>query len=326
MYGLTDIIGTNFPIEMLPDDIKDIAYKEGNTLLLVTFSDGISSDETLETITQMRENTSEKCKISGMSSIILDTRNLSNSEIAIYVIIAVALCIVVLQLALDSYFAPVLLLLNIGIAVLYNMGSNIFLGEISYITKAISSVLQLGVTMDFAIFLYHSYKAEKEKNSNIEEAMSVAICKTATSVIGSSLTTIAGFLALCSMNLTLGRDIGLVMAKGVLIGVICVITILPAMLLQCDKLIEKTRHKEILPKFTALKNFNIKHYKLIIVMFVLILPFAIFGYTNTDVYYNLDKSLPKDLPGVSATNILQEKFGIVSTEVALVNKIGRAHV
>ena len=305
---------------MLPDDIKDIAYKEGNTLLLVTFSDGISSDETLETITQMRENTSEKCKISGMSSIILDTRNLSNSEIAIYVIIAVALCIVVLQLALDSYFAPVLLLLNIGIAVLYNMGSNIFLGEISYITKAISSVLQLGVTMDFAIFLYHSYKAEKEKNSNIEEAMSVAICKTATSVIGSSLTTIAGFLALCSMNLTLGRDIGLVMAKGVLIGVICVITILPAMLLQCDKLIEKTRHKEILPKFTALKNFNIKHYKLIIVMFVLILPFAIFGYTNTDVYYNLDKSLPKDLPGVSATNILQEKFGIVSTEVALVNK------
>ena len=305
---------------MLPDDIKDIAYKEGNTLLLVTFSDGISSDETLETITQMRENTSEKCKISGMSSIILDTRNLSNSEIAIYVIIAVALCIVVLQLALDSYFAPVLLLLNIGIAVLYNMGSNIFLGEISYITKAISSVLQLGVTMDFAIFLYHSYKAEKEKNSNIEEAMSVEICKTATSVIGSSLTTIAGFLALCSMNLTLGRDIGLVMAKGVLIGVICVITILPAMLLQCDKLIEKTRHKEILPKFTALKNFNIKHYKLIIVMFVLILPFAIFGYTNTDVYYNLDKSLPKDLPGVSATNILQEKFGIVSTEVALVNK------
>ena len=318
VIGLTDIIGINFPVEMLPDEIRDIAYRDNDTLFLVTFGDGISSDETLETITKMREMTSEQCKISGMSSVILDTRNLSNSEIAIYVIIAVVLCIIILQVALDSYFAPLLLLLNIGIAILYNMGSNIFLGEISYITKAISAVLQLGVTMDFAIFLYHSYKAEKEKNANKEQAMANAICQTATSVVGSSLTTIAGFLALCSMNLTLGKDIGIVMAKGVLFGLICVITVLPAMLLQFDKAIEKTKHKEILPKFTGLKNFNIKYHKAIIVIALIILPFAIYGYTHTGVYYNLDKSLPNDLPGVEATNILQEKFGIVSTEVALV--------
>ncbi|MCI9246892.1 MAG: MMPL family transporter [Clostridia bacterium] len=318
VIGLTDVIGTNFPVEMLPDEIRDIAYRDNDTLFLVTFSEGISSDETLETITKMREITNEQCKISGMSSVILDTRNLSNSEIAIYVMIAVALCIIILQIALDSYFAPFLLLLNIGIAILYNMGSNIFLGEISYITKAISSVLQLGVTMDFAIFLYHSYKAEKEKSQNKEQAMANAICQTATSVVGSSLTTIAGFLALCSMNLTLGKDIGIVMAKGVLFGLICVITVLPAMLLQFDKAIEKTKHKEILPKFTGIKNFNIKHHKAIIVIALIILPFAIYGYTHTGVYYNLDKSLPDDLPGVAATNVLQEKFGIVSTEVALV--------
>lgn len=318
VIGLTDIMGTNFPAEMLPDEIRDIAYRDNDTLFLVTFGDGISSDETLETITKMREIASEQCKISGMSSVILDTRDLSNSEIAIYVMIAVILCIIILQVALDSYFAPFLLLINIGIAILYNMGSNIFLGEISYITKAISAVLQLGVTMDFAIFLYHSYKAEKEKNQNKEQAMANAICQTAASVVGSSLTTIAGFLALCSMNLTLGKDIGIVMAKGVLFGLICVITVLPAMLLQFDKLIEKTKHKEILPKFTGLKNFNIKYHKAIIVIALIILPFAIYGYTHTGVYYNLDKSLPEDLPGVAATNILQEKFGIVSTEVALV--------
>lgn len=318
VIGLTDVIGTNFPAEMLPDEIRDIAYRDNDTLFLVTFGDGISSDETLETITKMREIASEQCKISGMSSVILDTRDLSNSEIAIYVMIAVILCIIILQIALDSYFAPFLLLMNIGIAILYNMGSNIFLGEISYITKAISAVLQLGVTMDFAIFLYHSYKAEKEKSQSKEQAMANAICQTATSVVGSSLTTIAGFLALCSMNLTLGKDIGIVMAKGVLFGLICVITVLPAMLLQFDKLIEKTKHKEILPKFTGLKNFNIKYHKAIIVIALIILPFAIYGYTHTGVYYNLDKSLPEELPGVAATNILQEKFGIVSTEVALV--------
>ncbi len=320
VIGIADVLGTSIPTEMIPSEIKDKIYKEGDTVLLVTFKDSISSDTTMKTIETLREITTEQCKISGMSATILDTRDLSNSEIAIYVIIAVILCIIILQIALDSYIAPLLLLVNIGIAILYNMGTNIFLGQISYITKAISAVLQLGVTMDFAIFLYHSYKAEQENYKNKKEAMAHAIRKTMTSVIGSSLTTIAGFLALCSMNLTLGKDIGLVMAKGVLLGVICVITVLPAMLLTFDKLIEKTKHKEILPKFIGIKNFTIKHYKAIIILFILILPIAIYGYRHTEIYYNLDKSLPTTLKSVEANNTLKEKFNIVSAEVLLIDK------
>ena len=194
------------------------------------------------------------------------------------------------------------------------------MGEISYITKAISSVLQLGVTMDFAIFLYHSYMQEKQICNNINDAMANAISKTLLSVVGSSLTTVAGFLALCSMNLTLGKDIGIVMAKGVIMGVICVVTVLPAMILECNHLIEKTKHKQIIPKFTGIKNFVIKHYKAVIVAFVIILPIAFYGYKNTDIYYNLDKSLPNTLESISANNELKEKFNMVSMELLLVDK------
>lgn len=320
VIGIADIMGTNIPTQILPEEIKDKIYKNGDTVLFTTFKDSISSDSTMETIQQLREITNEQCKISGMSATILDTRDLSNSEIAIYVIIAVILCIIILQIALDSYVAPILLLVNIGIAILYNMGTNIFMGQISYITKAISSVLQLGVTMDFAIFLYHSYKEEQKNYHNKNEAMAHAISQTMVSVVGSSLTTIAGFLALCSMNLTLGKDIGIVMAKGVLLGVICVITVLPAMLLSFDKLIEKTTHKEIMPKFVGIKNFTIKHYKAIIILFIIILPIAFYGYTHTEVYYNLDKSLPETLKSVEANHTLKEKFNIVSAEVLLIDK------
>ncbi len=305
---------------MIPDELKDKIYKDGDTLLFVTFQDSISADTTMQTIETLRNITNEQCKISGMSATILDTRDLSNAEIAIYVVIAVILCIIILQIALDSYIAPILLLLNIGIAILYNMGTNIFLGQISYITKAISAVLQLGVTMDFAIFLYHSYQAEQKNYKDKNEAMAHAISKTMGAVIGSSLTTIAGFLALCSMNLTLGKDIGIVMAKGVLLGVISVITILPAFILILDKLIEKTKHKQYMPKFQTITNFTIKHYKAIIVTFIIILPIAFYGYTHAEVYYNLDKSLPKTLQSVEANNTLKEKFNIVSAEVVLVNK------
>ena len=325
VVGVSDILGTNIPVEMIPDDIKDKVYKDGTTALLVTFKEGISSDKTLETIEILRSMTDKQCKISGMSATVLDTRDLSNSEVVIYVAIAVVLCFIILQLALDSYVAPVFLLLNIGIAILYNMGTNIFLGEISYITKAISAVLQLGVTMDFAIFLYHSYIAEKEKTQDKEEAMAQAISKTFVSVIGSSLTTIAGFLALCSMHLTLGKDIGLVMAKGVLFGLICVVTVLPALILTFDKSIEKTKHKEIMPKFKHLKDFNIKHCWAIIAVFVIVLPFAVWGYTHTEVYYNLDKSLPKTLPSIEANTELKEKFNMVSTEIALIDKSVPTH-
>ncbi len=320
VVGLTDIIGTDVPLEMLPDEIKDKLYKDNTTPVLVTFKDGISEDTTMETVEKLREISNENCKISGMTATVLDTRNLSDSEVIIYVMIAVALCLIILQLALDSYLAPVLMLLNIGMAVLYNMGTNAFLGQTSYITKAISAVLQLGVTMDFAIFLYHSYKAEKEKASNNDEAMATAIAKTLVSVLGSSLTTIAGFLALCSMNLTLGKDIGLVMAKGVLIGVITAVTTLPAMLLVFDKWVEKTKHKEILPRFEKVKNFNLKHYKAILVAFIVILPFAVYGYTHTENYYNLSKSLPDTLNSIQANNELKDKFDMVSTELLLVDK------
>lgn len=320
VVGLTDIIGTDVPLEMLPDEIKDKLYKDNTTPVLVTFKDGISEDTTMETVEKLREISNENCKISGMTATVLDTRNLSDSEVIIYVMIAVALCLIILQLALDSYLAPVLMLLNIGMAVLYNMGTNVFLGQTSYITKAISAVLQLGVTMDFAIFLYHSYKEEKEKVSNNNQAMATAIAKTLVSVLGSSLTTIAGFLALCSMNLTLGKDIGLVMAKGVLIGVITAVTTLPAMLLVFDKWVEKTKHKEILPRFEKVKNFNLKHYKAILVAFIGILPFAVYGYTHTESYYNLSKSLPDTLNSIQANNELKDKFDMVSTELLLVDK------
>jgi hypothetical protein len=315
-----DVLGSSIPVEMLPDEIQDKAYKDGSTIMLATFKAGISDDETLKTIETLREITDERCKISGMSAVVLDTRDLSNSEIVIYVVIAVILCLIILQIALDSYFVPFLLLANIGIAILYNMGTNIFLGQISYITKAISAVLQLGVTMDFAIFLYHSYMDEKKEHEDINEAMSIAISKTLVAVVGSSLTTIAGFLALCSMDLTLGKDIGIVMAKGVFLGVISVVTILPAMILQFNNLIEKTKHKSIMPKFTKVKDFAIKHYKLIIVCFIVILPIAYYGYTNTEIYYNLDKSLPRTLDSIVANTELKEKFNMVSTELILCDK------
>lgn len=318
--SIYDITGTAIPKEALPDEIKNKVYSDDSTLILVTMKDGISTDATLDAIKEIREVTGEQCKVASMSGVILDTKNLSDSEVTIYVLIAVALCLVILQLALNSYFAPFLILLNIGIAIVYNMGTNFFLGEISYITKAISAVLQLGVTMDFAIFLYHSYLQEKEHAKNNDEAMSIAIGKTMVSVVGSSITTIAGFLALCSMRLALGKDIGIVMAKGVLIGLICAITILPSLILVFDKAITKTKHKEILPKFVHLKNFNIKHYKALIVVFIAILPFAIWGYTHTQVYYNLDSSLPDTLLSVQANKELKEKFDIVTTEVLLVDK------
>lgn len=320
VISIADIIGTEVPREMLPEKVQDKIYQEDKTIMLVTFKEQISSDATIQSVEELRSITDERCKISGMTSTLLDTRDLSSSEIVIYVVIAVILCLIILQIALDSYFAPILLLLNIGIAILYNMGSNIFLGEISYITKAISSVLQLGVTMDFAIFLYHSYKDEKEKMVDKEEAMATAISKTFSSVLGSSLTTIAGFLALCSMDLELGKDIGIVMAKGVLLGVISVVTVLPAMILTFDKQIEKTRHKEILPRFTRIKDFIIKHHKAIAVLFILILPIAFYGYSHTEVYYNLDKSLPTSLESVQANTALKEDFNMVSMEMLLVDK------
>lgn len=316
--SMADVLGDTIPKEVLPDRIKDVAYRDNTTVMMVTFKDGISDDKTIEAIQKIRDITDERCEISGMSAIILDTQNIFNQEFMIYVIIAVILCLIVLELTLDSYVAPVFLLLNIGFAILYNMGTNIFLGEISYITKAIAAVLQLGVTTDFAIFLYHSYLHEKESGKDNESAMADAIATTIGSVFGSSITTVAGFLALCGMNLTLGADIGIVMAKGVVFGVICVVTVLPAMILCFNGLIEKTKHKVIFPQFTGVKNFVMKHYKAIIIVFLLILPIAFYGYRRTEIYYNLDSKLPDTLESVKANNDLQDKFDMVSIEMILV--------
>ena len=317
--SIADVTGEEFPIEMLPDEVINRVYKNEETLLLVTFTDAISSDETMLSIQKLRDITDERCMISGMSATLLDTRNLSESEITIYVVIAVILCLLILTLSLDSFVAPVLLLLNIGFAILYNMGTNIFLGEISYITKAISAVLQLGVTMDFAIFLYHSFISEKEQCADTNKAMATAIGKTLVSVLGSSLTTFAGFIALCSMDLTLGKDIGIVMAKGIVFGLICVVTVLPSLILACNNLIEKTKHKVLMPKFTRLSNFIIKHHIIFVLLFIVVLPFAFYGYKNTEVYYKLDASLPEDLPSVSANTEVKDTFKIVSPELLLVN-------
>ena len=320
VLSAADVFGPSIPVEMLPDEIKDKVYKDDTTIIFVTFKDKISSDATMDTVQTMRDITDKQCKISGMTSVILDTKYLVESEMLIYVIIAVILCFIILEFALDSYIAPIFLLGNIGFAILYNMGSNIFLGQISYITEAISAVLQLGVTMDFAIFLYHSYVQEKQNSENNEEAMATAIGKTLVSVVGSSLTTFAGFLALWSMNLTLGKDIGIVMAKGIVFGVICVVTILPALILQFDKVIEKTKHKEFIPKFRHLKNFIMKFYIPIIIAIIIILPIAYNGYKKTEVYYNITSSLPDSLEGISANKKLEEKFDIVSVSLALVDK------
>ncbi|MBQ3407776.1 MAG: MMPL family transporter [Clostridia bacterium] len=317
--SIADVLGEKIPNEMLPDNIRDVVYKENTTMIMVTFKEGMSSDNTMDTIEKIRKITDERCKISGMAAIILDTKNIFNQEFFIYVIIAVILCFIILELTLDSYVAPIFLLLNIGVAILYNMGTNIFLGQISYITKAISSVLQLGVTTDFAIFLYHSYTQEKSSGKNNEDAMASAIATTIGSVFGSSITTIAGFLALCGMNLKLGADIGIVMAKGVLFGVICVVTVLPAMILCFNGAIEKTKHKSIFPEFKHLKNFVMKHYKATIVIFMLILPFAFYGYKRTEIYYNLDSKLPASLESVDANKDLKEKFDMVSVEMILVD-------
>ena len=320
VISINDITGTVIPLEILPDELLEKVKSGDKTLMMVTFEETTSNEKTLNAITEIREIMKDKAKVGGMSAIVKDTMDLSNKEVAIYVVIAVILCLLVLTVSLDSYIVPFILLGNIGIAIIYNMGTNIMFGEISYITKAISAVLQLGVTTDFSIFLYHKYQSNLEKMSDRNKAMAKAIEETLVSVLGSAFTTVAGFLALCSMNLTLGKDIGLVMAKGVIFGLICVVTIFPAMLLVFDKYISKTKHKSLLPKFEHIKKFSLNYYKPIFIAFLILLIPAYIGNHNVNVYYNLDKSLPKTLESVMANEELKKEFNIVSPEIVLLNK------
>ena len=322
VLSIADVTDTVIPVDMLPTQVVEKLNKDNETIIMVTFDGGASEDVTIEAVRTLREVVGDATKVSSMTSMVIDTMDLSNKEIFAYVTIAVILCLAVLFIATDSYVIPFFLLGNIGFAIIYNMGTNIFLGQMSYITQAITAVLQLGVTMDFSIFLYHKYEQAKKDNPKMSktEAMASAIIATFQSVIGSSLTTFAGFLALCTMDLTLGTDIGIVMAKGVLWGLICVLTLFPALLMVGEKLIDKTKHKVILPEFKKIQEFSIKHYKGIIIAFLILLIPAFYGNNNYKVYYKLDESLPKDLAFNIANSNLAEKFNIVSPEIILLDK------
>lgn len=309
------------PVEMLPDKIQSALFSDDSTMMFIIFETTTSADETMDAIGDIRKLAGKQCFVSGMSAIVTDTKNLAESEVAIYVLIAVVLSCIVLALTMESYLIPFLFLASIGIAILYNMGTNIFKGEISYITKALSAVLQLGVTMDYSIFLWHSYQEQRKLyGDDHKEAMAQAIAATIKSVVGSSITTIAGFVALCFMSFTLGLDLGIVMAKGVIFGVICCVTVLPAMIMIFDKALEKTKHKQLIPDFPKVSEFLVKHHKAFAFLCVaLFIPFAYFQ-ANTAVYYNLDSSLPKDLESIMANEKLQEEYHMGAAHMILMDK------
>ena len=320
VYSVADVIDTTIPYEMLPDEVKDKLYSDNETIIFVTFDGSTSEDSTITAVRELRETVSDATRVSSMTAMVIDTMDLSNQEIIAYVAIAVLFCLIILLLTTDSYIIPFLLLGNIGIAIIYNMGSNYFLGDISYITKSISAVLQLGVTTDFSIFLYHKYEDSKKKIKDKKKAMSDAIVQTFKSILGSSLTTFAGFLALCTMDLLLGKDIGLVMAKGVLFGLLTVVTIFPAFLLIFDKQIDKTKHKILLPEFKKLPKFITSKSKAILIIFIILMIPAYYGNSHYDVYYKLDDSLPKDLAFNVANSNLAKKFNITSPEIIILDK------
>ena len=315
------IADLSLPMEVLPEDMYEIFNKDENdaTLLAVLYDTSMSADETMDAIKEIRELAKDRCFVSGMSSVITDIKDLSAKEVPIYVIIAVALSLIVLSLTMDSAIVPLLFLASIGMAIVYNLGSNVLTGEISYVTQALAAVLQLGVTMDYSIFLWHSYEAERSKTDSKEEAMANAIASTITSVVGSSITTVAGFIALCFMSFTLGLDLGVVMAKGVIFGVIGCVTILPSMILIFDKAIQKTTHRPIVPDLGRISGFVTKHYRWFVAAFVIILFPAIYGYTHNEVYYDLAGTLPKDLPSAVANQKLEESFDMNATHICLVD-------
>lgn len=322
--GVADVIwydsvaDLSIPIGALPNDIKDIFQKEDATLMAIFFDDTTSADRTMDAITEIRSITNKQCYLSSMSAVVTDIKTLAEKEMAMYVLIAVILTSIVLALCTNCWILPVFFMLSIGIAIVYNMGSNYFLGEISYITQALSAVLQLGVTMDYSIFLWHSYQENQERfPGDKDRAMAHAISNTFSSVIGSSITTVAGFVALCFMSFTLGLDLGIVMAKGVVFGVICCVTILPAFIRIFDKAIEKTSHRSLIPNMDKLAHFVTNHYRIFAVAFVIILIPAFYGYTHAEVYYNLDSTLPKYLDSIKANEKLSDTFDMNATHMVL---------
>ena len=314
------IADISVPMSMLPDDIYDVFNSDTGTMMAIFFDEGTSSDGTMDAIAQIRKIAGKQCFLSGMSAVVTDTKNLAEKETPVYVLIAVILAVIVLGLTMESFFVPLLFMLSIGMAIIYNLGSNYFMGEISYITKALAAVLQLGVTLDYSIFLMHSYEEQQVRyDGDKKRAMAHAISQTFSSVMGSSITTIAGFIALCFMSFTLGLDIGIVMVKGVIFGVIACVTILPSMILCCDKIIEKTQHKPFLPDIGRISDKVTKRYLVYVVLFLLFLFPAIYGNNHTAVYYNLDETLPKDLPSIIANEKLKEDYDMNTTHMILVD-------
>lgn len=322
--GVEDVIsksstlGDMIPQEFLPDDIKDIFYSKDSTLMIVKFSDSSSSIKTMNAIDKIKKIESKQKYLSGISALVKDTKDLIDKETPLYVGLAVALGLIILSLTNESTIVPFVFILTIAYAVIYNFGTNIFLGEISYLTKAIAAVLQLAVTMDYSIFLYHRYVEEKKYCKNKNDAMDIAIQKTISSLFASSFTTFAGFIVLIAMRLGLGKDIGLVMSKGVLIGLLSTIIVLPAMLLVVEKFINKYNHKVLLPEFNKLSEFTINHKKALFAIFIVLFIPAIYGSSHTKLYYNLDRSLPQDLDSIVALNKMKKDYDMASTHFILV--------
>lgn len=315
------LLDISVPMELLPDKLYQAFNTENATMMAVFFDTSTSSDVTMETIREIRSIAGERCFVSGMSALVTDLKDLCEVEEPIYVGIAVALACAAMLLLLDSWLVPFVFLAGIGMMILMNLGSNFFLGEISYVTKALSAVLQLAVTMDYSIFLWNSYNEQCRHYDDNREAMAHAIQATLTSVLGSSITTIAGFIALCFMSFTLGRDLGIVMAKGVLLGVVGCVTVLPSLILVFDKPLQKTRHRSLIPNMEKLAGGVVKAFPVFLVIFALILPSALYGYNraNGEVYYDMGQCLPEDMEYVIAEGKLRDDFGIASTHMLLVD-------
>ena len=314
---LSNLVGVQIPTDMIPESFRDIFFSGDATMMIIQYEKAGASEETMDAIQQVRSLCNEKCFLAGFSVVIKDTRDLVDKELPIFVTLAVLLALVAMALTMESTVLPLVLIANIGIAVVYNFGTNIFLGEISYITKAIAAVLQLGVTMDYSVFLYRRYEEELANHEDRRDAMAQAILAAFRSLSGSSLTTVAGFLALCFMRLTLGRDIGVVMVKGVVLGVATVILVLPAIILLADKQIAKHKHRTILPDFTGLNRFVLKHRVVFVVLALLVALPAYYAQSHATMYYKLDESLPRDLPSIVGNTKLKDEFDMATSHFIL---------
>ncbi|MBQ8954974.1 MAG: MMPL family transporter, partial [Clostridia bacterium] len=319
VIGFASMTKGLIPVEIIPENIREMFQRGDCMLSAVFFDEGSSSEETMAAIERVRAVAGEKCFVSGLSAVVTDTKQLVEEQEAVYVGIAVALCAVVLMITMDSFLLPLIFLFCIGVSILWNLGSNYFLGEISYITKAVAAVLQLGVTLDYSIFLWHSYREQKALTEDRDEAMAQAIHLTFTSILGSSLTTVAGFVSICFMSFTLGKDLGIVMSKGVVMGVLGTVVLLPCVIRLLDRPIEKTSHKPLLPDVGGISRFVTKHYRALCVILALMIVPAFYGYNHVNVYYDMSKVMPPELESVIANKKLEETFDMATTHLLLVD-------